>query len=160
MAVSYADSSCTRLPFVRIIVAMECRAYWIVALFLIACHGTDRSNPVDPELTPPVQLQAAVDDINGTSKLTWTRYEGRQPFREYRVLRNVANTTAVDTLIAIPEPTRTTYSDSSIAANTDYEYRIGVVNSNGFEAVSDAARVDGFVVNAVTLVDALGFIRQ
>ena len=54
--------------------------YWILALFLIACHSSDRSNPLDPELTPPVQLQVAVDDTAGTATLTWTQYVREAPF--------------------------------------------------------------------------------
>ena len=134
--------------------------FWILALVLIACHSPSRTNPVDPELTPPVELQATVNDTTGSVALSWTRYGGDQPFAEYRVLRNIANSVKTDTLIDISEVDRTSFSDTSIAANTAYEYRIAVVNSSGFKAVSAATRIDGFAIEAVSVlnegVDAQG----
>ena len=70
-------------------------------LLLWACHDAPRKNPFDPELTPPVELNVALDDTAGTAMLTWTKYAGEAEFAEYRVLRNVAKSTEADTLAVI-----------------------------------------------------------
>ena len=78
--------------------------WWPAGLFvlaLVACHDAPRKNPFDPELTPAVELEVALDDTAGTATLTWTPYEGSQPFAEYRVLRNVAKSIEVVTLDTI-----------------------------------------------------------
>ncbi len=78
--------------------------YLLAGLLLCACgHDAKRTNPLDPELTPPVRLQAATDDTAGTVTLTWTQYEGEQPFGEYRVLRKVPGLEVVDTLAVIAD---------------------------------------------------------
>lgn len=62
--------------------------WWLAGPLLLAwSHDAPRDNPLDPQLTPPVQLQVALDDTAGTATLTWTRYEGEAEFGEYWVLR-------------------------------------------------------------------------
>ena len=54
---------------------------WILAgiLLLGACsHDTKRTNPLDPVLTPPVELEVAVDDTAGSATLKWTQYAGER----------------------------------------------------------------------------------
>lgn len=72
------------------------------------------------------------------------------------MLRNVANRTDVDTLAAITDAEQTTYTDASMAANTAYEYRILVVNGEGFSFSSERSSIAGFDVRAVTLLAAVG----
>jgi hypothetical protein len=58
-------------------------AIWMAAptlVLLVACHDARRENPLDPALTPPVELQVALDDTAGTATLTWSAYAGDQPF--------------------------------------------------------------------------------
>jgi hypothetical protein len=43
-----------------------------------------------------------------------------------------------------------------MAANTAYEYRILVVNGEGFASSSESSRIAGFAVRAVTLLAAAG----
>ena len=51
-------------------------------LLAFACtHDAPRDNPLDPQLTPPVSLQVALNDTSGTVALMWTRYEGGGGFR-------------------------------------------------------------------------------
>jgi len=56
---------------------------------LAACsHDAKRGNPLDPELTPPVEMvSAAVDSVAGAATLNWTRYVGDQPFGSYEINR-------------------------------------------------------------------------
>ena len=124
-------------------------------LFFSSCHDAPRKNPFDPELTPSVELSVALDDTAGTATLRWTPYVGDQLFAGYRVLRNVATSTEVDTLELIGEVSGTTFVDSSLTADTAYEYRVAVVNASGFEMASAAQRVDGYTARAVHLL-ALG----
>lgn len=51
---------------------------WLV--LLCSCHDAPRNNPFDPTLTPPVELQVALDDTAGTASLTWTPYLGKAAF--------------------------------------------------------------------------------
>ena len=129
----------------------------IALLALLGCsHDVKRENPLDPELTPPVTLTAVMDSTSGVVSLSWTPYSGDTRFASYQVLRNVADRIDVDTLAAITEAEQTTYTDASLAANTAYEYRILVVNGEGFSFSSERSHVGGFTVRAVTLLAAAG----
>ena len=116
----------------------------LLILTLVACHDAPRDNPFDPELTPAVELEVALDDTAGTLTLTWTPYEGEQSFAEYWVLRNVAERTRVDTLVEIVEAGRTSFVDTSLAPNTAYVYRVSVVNASGFEQSSEEKNIAGW----------------
>ena len=113
-------------------------SFWWLAgplLAALACsHDSPRDNPLDPTLTPPVQLQVALDSTAGTATLTWTRYEGEAEFGEYWVLRKVPGLEAVDTLITISDMLRTTWVDTSLSQHTVYEYRVSAVNAGHYEA--------------------------
>ncbi|NKB69447.1 MAG: hypothetical protein GKR89_20440 [Candidatus Latescibacteria bacterium] len=124
--------------------------------WLVACHDTRRDNPLDPVLTPAVSLTTVIDSTSGVVALSWTPYSGETRFDRYLVLRNVANRTEVDTLTVITDAGQTTYTDASLVADTAYEYRILVVNDEGFAPSSARSRVDGFTVRAVTLLSATG----
>ena len=129
--------------------------WWLVGplLLALACsHDSPRDNPLDPQLTPPVQLQVALDDTAGVARLTWTRYSGEQPFGAYWVLRNIDKSTEVDTLERIQGQAQTAFIDTSLAPNTDYVYRVSVVNAEGLEQPSTKQRVDGYVTRAVRLL--------
>jgi hypothetical protein len=106
--------------------------------FLASCHDAPRTNPFDPALTPAVELSVALDDTAGTATLTWSRYEGEQPFQEYRVLRNEIGRTRVDTLAHLGNLDQTAYVDTSLALDTDYRYWVEVVNAGGYAAPSPA----------------------
>ena len=57
-------------------------------LGLLACsHDSARDNPLDPERTPPVELQVALDDTAGTATLTWKPYDGEAAFAAYWIIR-------------------------------------------------------------------------
>ena len=128
----------------------------VVPLFaLFACgHGSERDNPLDPELTPAVELQIALDDSAGTTTLSWTPYEGATAFAEYLVLRNPSERTTVDTLARIAEVGETSYVDTTVLANTAYVYRVSVVNTSLYEVPSTERRTDGFDVDPVELLSA------
>jgi len=122
-------------------------------LLALACsHDSPRDNPLDPTLTPPVELQVTLDDTAGTATLTWTRYGGEAEFGEYWVLRNISESTRVDTLGEIRDQQQTTYKDTSLEPDTGYVYRVSVVNPEGFEQPSDEQRTDGYVTRLVQLL--------
>ncbi|MBI2502335.1 MAG: hypothetical protein HYW07_03775 [Candidatus Latescibacteria bacterium] len=129
-------------------------------LLLSSCYDAPRTNPFDPALTPPVELQAALDDTAGIVFLTWSRYEGRQPFKEYRVLRNIAERTRVDTLARLPVAEETHFLDGTIAPDLDYLYRVEAVNQADFAAPSIAVLVSAFSVRGIDLLGAQGNDRQ
>ncbi|MEW6756126.1 MAG: fibronectin type III domain-containing protein, partial [Candidatus Latescibacterota bacterium] len=119
---------------------------------VVACHDAPRENPLDPVLTPPVELQVSVDSTAGTAALTWTPYAGRQPFAEYRVLRSLLNSLLADTLAAIVDVTQTTYVDSTLAPHAAYEYQVVACNRAGYAAASERQRAEGYGVRPVALL--------
>jgi len=122
-------------------------------LLALSCsHDTPRDNPLDPQLTPPVELEVALDDTAGTATLSWTRYEGEQPFAAYRVLRNVAKSTEVEILAEISGVDSTRYTDSNLVPNTGYEYRVAVVSQGGHESPSEAVPTAGYQASGVVLL--------
>jgi len=128
----------------------------MVLLLLAACHDAPRKNPFDPVLTPAVEeVRAAVDREEGTVLLAWSPYEGKQPFAEYRVLRQVKDRVAVDTLAGIVEPTQTTFKDTTLEPDLIYLYRVAVVNQAGFAVESPEVSVSSFSVSGVDLLEAL-----
>ena len=120
----------------------------LAAAALLACsHDAPRENPLDPELTPAVELTAALDDSAGTVILSWTRYDGRQPFGSYRIDRRIRGRTEWTTLDSISAPELTTFADSTLEAATPYEYRVAAVNAAGFAQPSDVELVPGFDIS-------------
>ena len=128
---------------------------WFLAglLPLLACsHDSKRDNPLDPALTPPVDLQVAIDDTAGTVTLTWTSYSGEQPFAAYWILRRVQQLVEIDTLALIDAPSQTSFVDT-LSPNTAYQYRVSVVNASGFEATTAESGVPGYAITPVQLLD-------
>ncbi len=108
----------------------------LFGLALVACHNTQRDNPLDPQLTAAVELQVALDDTAGTAALGWTLYQGDTPFAEYQILRNIADRVTVDTLATFKDIDALSFTDTSLATGTTYAYRVAVRNSAGFAAGS------------------------
>ena len=53
--------------------------WWLLGpLFLVLCcsHDAPRDNPLDPHLTPPVELQVAVDDAAYMYRVSVVNSEG------------------------------------------------------------------------------------
>lgn len=129
--------------------------WWLQGLVLLAAgcsHDAPRDNPLDPHLTPPVEVQVALDDSAGTATVTWTRYEGQEPFAAYWVLRNAARSTQVDTLQEVLEANQTAYVDTSLAPNTAYSYRVSVINSSGHEGASHEAQTRPMAQGTIRLL--------
>jgi len=114
----------------------------LICVLLLGCYGGDRDNPLDPELTPAVELDAvAVEDTRGAAILEWTEYAGQQPFAAYRILRKERGLEAVDTLGVIEDVHRTTFRDTTLAPDVEYVYRVAVVNRGGFVVESEEREV-------------------
>ena len=128
--------------------------WWLAGppLLALSCsHDAPRDNPLDPTLTPPVELQAALDDTAGTATLTWTRYEGEAEFGEYLVLRQVFDRVAVDTLGRPAARDSSAHIDTTVVPGTSYIYRVSVVNAGGLEATSPEVRVRPLSLPAVEI---------
>jgi len=126
-------------------------------LLALACdHDSPRDNPLDPQLTPPVELQVSLDDTAGTATLSWSQYQGDQPFSRYLVQRKVKGMELWDTLDSLDSVARVVYQDTALAPDTAYEYRVDVVNASGHVAPSNRETVAGYEVNAVHLLAAEG----
>ena len=115
-------------------------ARWsVVPLLLAACsHDATRVNPLDAELTPPVQLTVDLDDTTGVATLSWGAYAGSIPFGEYVVLRQVQGLVAADTLVRLTDVQATAHADSTIRHGASYLYRVLVVNSGGLTVSSES----------------------
>ena len=126
----------------------------MLVLALASCgHDAKRDNPLDPALTPAVELSVALDDTAGTVALSWTPYGGEAPFAAYWVLRKVADFERVDTLAVFADVEITSYIDGSTRSNVSYEYQISAINASGYEAASERRSI-AFSVKAVTLLSA------
>lgn len=126
-------------------------------VLLAACgHDSERDNPLDPELTPAVELAAALDDTAGTVLLTWSAYAGRQPFAAYHIQRRVQGQALWTTLDSLQKAAATSWTDSALSPHTAYEYRVAVVNASGHAEPSGAQPVSGYTVEGVRLLAAVG----
>ncbi|NKB68638.1 MAG: hypothetical protein GKR89_16365 [Candidatus Latescibacteria bacterium] len=121
---------CNSLPGTKALVQA------LLLLALVACHDTDRDNPLDPQLTPAVELAITLDETTGTATLTWTPYQGDIPFAEYQVLRNITDRIAVDTLATFTDIGTLAFTDTTLTTNATYVYRLVALNSAGFAALS------------------------
>ncbi|MBT4611449.1 MAG: hypothetical protein HOC05_15510, partial [Gemmatimonadetes bacterium] len=111
-------------------------------ILLVGCsHDAKRENPLDPELTPAIELTAAIDDTSGTVQLTWEPYDGRAPFAAYWVLRSQPRLSDVDTLATITDVTQLTFTDSLLDGDLEYNYHVSTVNQSGFEVASQEQRI-------------------
>ncbi len=103
-------------------------------MLLVGCsHDAKRENPLDPALTPAVELRAVAI---GTTQLDWSPYQGDTPFAAFRVLRKIQGQEQVDILATITAPGRTTFTDTSLVLGTFYSDQVWVVNAAGFEVES------------------------
>jgi hypothetical protein len=125
----------------------------VTLLFLLSCHDAPRTNPFDPALTPAVELSVALDDTAGTATLTWTPYEGQQPFREYQVLRREEKLVQIDTVARLAEQDQTFFADTTLKPEVDYLYWVEVVNQAGFPAPSNQVALRSFSVPESPLVE-------
>lgn len=113
------------------------RALITLALFVTSCsHDASRENPLDPSLTPPVELTATVNDSTGATTLAWTPADSQADFSSYWILRKVSELEAVDTLAVVEDRRRTSYVDTSVVQGISYFYRVSVVNAAGLETTS------------------------
>jgi hypothetical protein len=132
------------------------RLFALLALsgLLAACsHDTKRENPLDPKLTSGVELVASLDRTTQTASLAWTRYNGRAPFGQYLVVRQISDRVSVDTLARLTDSADTTYVDTPLDPATDYLYRVSVVNTAGLEVSSELRRIAAFDLPAVRITE-------
>lgn len=134
-----------------------CRAITTAVLVCAAAcsHDAPRQNPLDPHLTPPVELTAALDDSAGTVALSWSRYTGDLPFAAYRVDRKVGGQERWETLDSLGHREQNTYLDTALTADTAFDYRIVVLTLSGHPSdPSNKESVAGFHTAPVTLLAA------
>ena len=109
--------------------------WWLAGLLLLALgcsHDTSRDNPLDPQLTPPVEdVTVTVDEATGTATVQWSPYAGEQPFAAYWVLRREAELVKVDT-VRILDVHQATFQDTTLEPDAEYLYWVAVVNRAGF----------------------------
>lgn len=132
-------------------IAALARQALLLALVAACSHDAPRENPLDPELTPAVELTAALDDSAGTVALSWTRYDGRQPFGSYRIDRRIRGREEWTSLDSLAQPELTSFADSTLEAATAYEYRVAVINASGFAQPSGIELVPGFAIAPIAL---------
>lgn len=136
------------------------RSIAFLGFLLWGCgHDAHRENPVDPSRSPAVSLTVSLDDSLGAAQLSWSAYDGEEPFSAYWVLRREGELARWDSLSSIDDATRTSFTDTSLTANQTYGYRVSVTTGTGFEVTqaeqtTSGFRVDAPVLDAVT-VDSL-----
>lgn len=112
-----------------------------MVLAVAACHDARRESLLDPELTPAVDVTAALDDTAGTVTLEWEPYAGPAAFGEYRVLRQEADVATADTLVRLTDGWARSYVDSLLDPDATYLYSVCVINTAGLESKSAVTRV-------------------
>ena len=124
-------------------------------LLALACsHDTSRDNPLDPQLTPAVEdVTVTVDEASGAATVTWSAYEGEQPFAAYWVLRREAELVKVDT-VRILDVQQITFRDTTVKPDAEYLYWVAVVNQAGFVQETDRISVASFAVPENALLEA------
>ena len=123
-------------------------------LLLLGCsHDSKRDNPLDPERTPPVELQVALDDTAGTATLSWTPYEGEALFAAYWIIRIAQAPEVVDTLAVLPNAVTTSFIDSTLVTGSFYSYRVSVINNAGLEVPSQPQSIRPLDLPAVEIQD-------
>jgi hypothetical protein len=128
----------------------------IAGLAVASCgHDTARTNPLDPGLTTAVELSVTGNDTAGTATLNWTPYTGDFPFSSYRVLRNVARSTEVDTLAVVDDAGALSFTDSTAVIGVSYLYRVAVVNEHGLQTISAPRGIDPLALPAVDITGTL-----
>ena len=132
----------------RIVTALA----WLASLW--SCHDASRLNPLDPELTPSVTVQASSDDSVGTAALAWTAYEGESSFAEYWVLRNIQGYADVDTLARIAAIDQVSYLDTELIVDSTYVYRVSILTVDGYEAWSPDCVVTPLTLPTVEITSA------
>ena len=129
------------------------RFCWLLAglLPVLACSHDKRDNPLDPALTPPVDLQVSLNDTTGKATLIWTPYSGSQQFTAYVVLRRPRRLVEVDTLIVIDDAKQTSFVDSALSPDTAYEYRLSVISNSLIRRLTlDAVEIEVLAINSRT----------
>ena len=129
---------------------------WLLVglLAFTACsHESKRDNPLDPELTPPVELQVALDDTAGTVTLTWTPYEGEAPFAAYWIIRIAQAPEVIDTLAVLSDVAAASFIDSTLVTESFYSYRVSVINDAGLEVPSQIQSIRPLDLPAVEIQD-------
>lgn len=125
------------------------RFHLAILLALSACsHDSTRENPLDPSLTPPVALTAAVDDTAGVVRLSWPPAQDEAV--QYLVLRNAPQSTAVDTMARLSE--QTSFADT-VDVGAEWVYRVSVVNAAGLEVPSAPVRPASMELPPVRITD-------
>lgn len=133
----------------------------LLLLLILGCaHDSHRANPLDPTLTPSVQVAVDPDTIGGAALLTWSQYDGEADFAEYVVVRQQRGLSAVDTLFRAERVEQTSYRDTSLLAGQAYEYRVLVTNEAGFISASQivtppdlslpAPEIGGVIIDATS----------
>ena len=116
--------------------------YTLLVLVVGSCsHDAKRSNPLDPLLTPAVELAVALDETAGTATVTWSAYEGAAPFAGYRLIRSEEDRTTVVTLATLSAIDNTSFVDTSLVSDVNYTYRVLVINQGGFASASQPRTV-------------------
>jgi hypothetical protein len=127
------------------------------AALLGACsHETRRENPVDPAVSPSVQLlEARFDSTSASVGLLWTRYDGHSELSHYAVLRKVAGLERVDTLARLTRATDTTFHDTMVHSGTEYSYRVAIVTTGGVVRASAFVTLSSYALPAPDLLPQL-----
>jgi hypothetical protein len=115
---------------------------YTLLLFVMSCHHPRRNNPFDPVLTPAVELLSVTfDPRHGTATLTWSRYNGGQPFQAYQITRRLSTGIVVDRRATIPDIAETTFVDTNVEADHQYVYSVLIINTAGLEVASNSKEV-------------------
>jgi len=119
---------------------MRSTSLLLMPLFAIACdHASVRDNPLDPALTPGVQIvSVTVDSLAPSMQVTWRSYVGDSLFGSYVLERATVGTADPGIVVYVTESVGDTVAvDTTIEVDRTYQYQISVMSREGFRVPSE-----------------------
>jgi len=108
-------------------------------------------------LQPPTGLEATAASSSQIN-LSWTAPSdnGGSVIIGYKIERSIDNGSTWSTIVSNTGSVETTYSDTGLASNTTYTYRVSAINSVGTSNPSNMSSATTMAILTVKAVDVLG----
>ncbi len=117
------------------------------------------SGNTEPPITPGAPTNLAANAMSSSKiDLSWNAptNNGGSVITGYKIERSIDNGSTWSTVVSNTGSIETTYSDTGLASNTTYTYRVSAINSVGTGTPSNTTSATTMAVLTVKAVDVLG----